>query len=68
MTDVDFSIKTITEEQAKFDEAVFTHNDKIDWLAYVAIIIHVSVLLIFLVFFFTHRHHYSIQKTLNKKP
>lgn len=68
MTDIDFSIQTITEEQAKIDEPVFTHNEKIDWLSYVALIIHVVALIVFLVFFFTHRHHYSIQKTLNKKP
>lgn len=62
MTDVDFSIKNITEEQAKVDEGVFAHNEKTDWLAYVALIIHVLALLIFVVFFFTHRHHHSLQK------
>lgn len=66
MADTDFSIRKITNDQAKSDHSIFDHSENVNWLDYGFLIFNILVLIIFATYFFTHKHHHSIQKTLNK--
>lgn len=66
MSDTDFSVEHVIEEQMKHDNKVFHHTQTTNWLAYMVLIFNILSFLFFVIYFFVHRHHYSIQKTLNK--
>jgi hypothetical protein len=66
MADHDFSVRSVTNDQAEADDGRFEHPTSTDWLSYSVLIINVIGFLIFATYFFTHRYHHSIQKTLNE--
>ena len=66
MTDTDFSVQKVTNDQAKSDHSIFEHQSNTDWLSYGLLIFNIFFFIIFATYFFTHRHHHAIQKTLNK--
>ena len=66
MTDVDFSVSKITDLQSTSDNGIFSGSIGIDWLSWAVFGINVIILIVFLVYFFTHRYHYFIQRELNK--
>jgi hypothetical protein len=64
---VDFSIRKVTNDQIAHDKDIFPHSNNIDWLSYAFLGMNFVGLFFFVVYFFTHKYHHSIQKTLNKK-
>ena len=62
----DFSISKVTEDQVRQSQTKFTHKKSTDWAAIGYLIFNIIVFIVFVIYYFVHKHHHSIQHALNE--